>query len=249
MAANVLKVSVNTPAGERELYRRETRSDEAVVSQTFKQEQFSLRFTHGRWLDALYAHMLRTGQKPLIIDGGANIGTAAVWYAAKFPGAHIVSIEPDADNFSLLERNCQALDVEPVHAAIGREPGWLVVTDLGRGEWGYVTRPDGDGEKVRAITLADLVKHKQAAGYTPFILKLDIEGAEKDLFDGDAAWFHAFPYAVIETHDSMMPGQTSSRSFLTAHTAKPRDLIIAGENWVSVDIDVKAIYLESLNRP
>jgi FkbM family methyltransferase len=239
MIDQLVKVLVNTPIGEREFLRRDTKADEAVVSQTFKQGQFLLSFTHGKWLEKLYDLMIQRGEKPLVIDGGGNIGTAAVCFATKFPKAHIVSVEPDSENFSLIERNCAGLDVDPVHAALVAIEGYLVVTDLGRGEWGYVTRPEGDGERVPAITLKKLVQDKKSAGYSPFILKLDIEGAEKDLFDGDIAWFHDFPYVIIETHDSMTPGQATSRSFLLAHTSKPRDLIIRGENLISVDTLVK----------
>lgn len=249
MNNQVVRVYVDTPLGKREFFRRDSRADEAVVSQTFKQGQFLLSFTHGKWLEELYMVMLSKGEKPLIIDGGGNIGTAAVYFATKFPSAHIVSVEPDGANFSLIQRNCERLDVEPVHAAFGAREGWLVVTDLGRGEWGYVTRPEGDGERVPAITLEKLVRDKKSAGYSPFILKLDIEGAEKDLFEGDIDWFHDFPYAIIETHDSMMPGQASSRSFLQAHTAKPRDLIIRGENLISIDTLVKRTLVAAKKQP
>ncbi|KAA5802402.1 FkbM family methyltransferase [Alkalicaulis satelles] len=239
MTQNTMEVTVTTPRGERKLTIRNTRSDEAVVSQTFKQKQFLLPYTHGRWLDALYRQYIDTGKRPLIIDGGGNIGTAAIWFADQFPEAHIVSIEPDHDNFKLIEINCQGLKVSPVHAAIGAKNGWLVVVDPGRGEWGYVTRTEGEGEKVRSITMKSLVDEFIGLGFEPFLLKLDIEGAEKDLFEGEADWFDRFPYIMVETHDSMMPGQACSRSFLKAHTRKPRDLIIRGENWVSIDTGVK----------
>jgi FkbM family methyltransferase len=41
---------------------------------------------------------LRHGQTPLILDLGANIGASAVWFAVRYPAAHIVAFEPHPDN-------------------------------------------------------------------------------------------------------------------------------------------------------
>ena len=46
----------------------------------------------------------------VIIDAGANIGLASIWFASKFPEARILAIEPEKSNYELLVRN-----VEPLH--------------------------------------------------------------------------------------------------------------------------------------
>src|ERR1041385_3761622 len=41
----------------------------------------------------------------LIIDCGANVGYASLYFLTKFPRAHIIAIEPDRANFDMLLRN------------------------------------------------------------------------------------------------------------------------------------------------
>src|SRR5689334_5293979 len=40
-----------------------------------------------------------------IVDAGANVGYASMFFAATWPGARIIAIEPDAANHELLARN------------------------------------------------------------------------------------------------------------------------------------------------
>lgn len=40
-----------------------------------------------------------------IVDAGANVGDAAVWYLARYPAATLVAVEPDPDNVALLRQN------------------------------------------------------------------------------------------------------------------------------------------------
>src|SRR5215204_1252324 len=40
-----------------------------------------------------------------IIDGGANIGLTAVFFANKYPKSEIVAIEPEEENFEMLRKN------------------------------------------------------------------------------------------------------------------------------------------------
>lgn len=54
---------------------------------------------------------LRFAEEPsVIIDAGANIGTASVYFANKYPKAKIYAIEPAADNYEILCLNAKAYD-------------------------------------------------------------------------------------------------------------------------------------------
>jgi hypothetical protein len=54
----------------------------------------------------------------VIVDAGANIGTSAVFFARKWPGARILALEPEAGNFALLLRNVsECPNVVPIRAA------------------------------------------------------------------------------------------------------------------------------------
>jgi len=45
----------------------------------------------------------------VIIDAGANIGMATLFFTHKYPRAKIVAIEPEASNFAILSKNCSGL--------------------------------------------------------------------------------------------------------------------------------------------
>src|SRR5262249_22735601 len=54
-----------------------------------------------------------------VVDGGANIGMATLYFANKFPTARIIAIEPESDNARLLRRNCAGLaNVTIIEAAL-----------------------------------------------------------------------------------------------------------------------------------
>jgi FkbM family methyltransferase len=171
---------------------------------------------------------------PLIVDCGANIGASAVWFGCNFPRARIVALEPEQDNFRLLRGNTTGLRVDLVQGAIAPQPGELDLFDPGDGEWAYRT-VGGEGKRlstVRAYELRELVE--LAAGSTPFILKIDVEGAEDGLFDRDPATFSRFPIVIVELHDWMLPRMRTSTSFVRWHVWEDRDLAVRGENLFSI---------------
>lgn len=45
----------------------------------------------------------------LIVDCGANVGYSSAYFLSRFPGATVIAVEPDAQNFAALEWNLQAL--------------------------------------------------------------------------------------------------------------------------------------------
>ena len=62
----------------------------------------------------------------LIIDGGANVGYASVYFANKYPNAQIIAIEPDPENCALFYKNCAAYpNVELIQGAL-----WTTSADL-----------------------------------------------------------------------------------------------------------------------
>ncbi len=71
------------------------------------------------------------------------------------------------------------------------------------------------------FSLPTLLKSKSPLNFTPFLLKLDIEGAEKPLFDGDCSTIATFSIIIMEPHDwSLFPGQRDVARFF-AFTRRP----------------------------
>ena len=91
--------------------------------------------------------------------------------------------------------------------------------------------------EVAAITIDEVLAVAPEAA--PFILKVDIEGAEGGLFDDPAHALNDFPLVIIELHDWMMPAKETSRSFLRWHLAHDRDLFSLGENLFSIASDLR----------
>jgi hypothetical protein len=78
-------------------------------------------------------------------------------------------------------------------------------------------------------TLMELAPEAQ-----PFIVKINIEGFESELFSRDTEWIKSFPIIIVGLHDFMVPGQGSSNNFLRRISVENRDFIPLGENIVSI---------------
>jgi FkbM family methyltransferase len=143
-----------------------------------------------------------------IVDAGANIGMASIFFARRYPGAKIIAIEPEASNFSLLMRNVRAYSaIVPIHAALWNRDGQISVGDPdpetgAGGKWAFVTR-EGPGAKVRAVTMPTLMQEMGVR--TIDLAKIDIEGAEQELFQ-DTKWLAGTECVMIGLHDRFRPG-------------------------------------------
>lgn len=141
-----------------------------------------------------------------IIDCGANIGISARYFLSHHPAATVFAIEPSPENLELLKRNCRENlskgRVKVFNGAVGSEAGW-----------GYLecSRPNGfdsfyvgdaksdvmsDEFQVQIHELAELLDKKER----PLLLKLDIEGAEKELIKTVLNWMHLVDYIMVECH-------------------------------------------------
>jgi FkbM family methyltransferase len=226
-------LTVSAPGGGSRAFRyRDTAADRGVVAQIFEAQDYSFaRLQRGPELYGWYEQLARSGATPLILDAGANIGASAVFFGLQFPKAHIVALEPAADNFGLLRANVAGLQVDARLAAIGAADGQAALVDPGEGPWGYRTAP-GAGVAVQAASR--LVAEKIAAGYTPYLAKIDIEGGEAELFSRDTGWAERFPVLIIELHDWLLPRAGSSRAFLRWAADQARDFVYVGENVFSL---------------
>lgn len=229
------RFDIRTPAGRRHVSYRRWTSDEGVVEQIFGQMGYDLtRLPRFRDADAFLRTLHAAGKRPLIIDAGANIGVSSLFFALSYPSALIVAIEPEQGNYDLLCRNVEGLNVVCLKAALASESGSMTIVDPGTGHWGYRTEyvPDGD---IPCLTMAALYRQYAADRTVPFIVKLDIEGAEEDLFSRDVGWIDDTPLLAIELHDWLRPKSASSASFLRSIAGLDRDFLYLGENIFSID--------------
>lgn len=145
-----------------------------------------------------------------IIDAGANIGLASVYFANRYPLARIVAIEPEASNFKMLCENVAPYpQVKPVRAALWRENGELFLFDSGQGNHGFQVggdrgRDGGGLGSVPGFTIGSIMR--DAGEGRVDLLKIDIEGAEREVMGKSREWIEKVDVLMIELHDDIKPG-------------------------------------------
>ena len=179
-----------------------------------------------------YDAILRDGKIPVIVDAGANVGAASLWYRQRYPRATVIAVEPEPGNAAMLRRNVQGRDrIIVMEAAIGPEAGFATVINEGQG-WAARTERAESGTSM--VTVDDACA--QVEGGELFIAKIDIEGFEKDLFSSNLGWIDRAAMVIIEPHDWMLPGQQSSATFQRAMGSRDFELFISGENLIYVRV-------------
>jgi FkbM family methyltransferase len=146
-----------------------------------------------------------------IFDCGGNVGYAAVWFALRYPRARIFSVEPDKHNYSLLVRNTSPYtNIVPVHSALWNADTSLDVVDIGQGDCSFETREATHDSahavvgRTLAFSIATLMKLLNVEQVD--FMKVDIEGAEQQLFAGDLGWLKSVGVIAIEFHDERCLG-------------------------------------------
>lgn len=206
---------------------RQGDSDFETVRQTFGNREYALG--NARIEERLlvrYRAILAAGRAPVIIDAGANIGVASLWFRALYPDATVVAVEPDHGNAQILRQNVAAhRNIIVAEAAIGSESGFAALSRKGS-SWGVQTQRAAGGCPI--VTVQELLA--SVPNGEPFIVKVDIEGFEDDLFSKNLAWLRDTFAVFIEPHDWMLPGRHTSRSFQKAMAAEEFELLLRGEN-------------------
>jgi FkbM family methyltransferase len=205
-----------TPANRQIAIRLET-SDIHCVEQVFLAKEYEVPFP---------------GTPRVIVDAGANIGMATLYFARKFPDAKVIAIEPEPSNFALLKMNCAGLEnVTLIEGALWPTPGTLIIEDEYAEKWGMrvtdaISMP-GRAGSVSTITIPEILKRFEIAEID--LLKLDIEGSERDLFLGSPQnWLTRVGMIAIELHDRFRPG--CSQALYAALSGRDFAQEIRGEN-------------------
>lgn len=159
----------------------------------------------GVWVHQDYFHPSLTSCRT-ILDVGANIGVAAVWFHAIAPDARIACVEPDPRNQPLLRRNladngvnatvfeCAASPMAgEMRLGFGLDTGWSSLE--GAGLHHHV-----EHVPVRTRRIPHILDE---LGWTRVdLIKLDVEGLERDLFADAADWLPRTGRIVFELHEN-----------------------------------------------
>ena len=140
-----------------------------------------------------------------IVDLGGNIGLSVRYFLSLSPEARITVVEPDPGNLDLLRLNCkEAIAAGQVTAV----QGFAAATDgqapIDRTDqpWGFKKRDDAatppGAELIPCVSIPTLLRTANIEQID--LLKVDIEGAEKELFADCRNWIGRVRNIAIETH-------------------------------------------------
>lgn len=185
--------SIKTSKLLHEVYLRPGSTDNCVFKQIFLKQDLNVP-------------ILDTLNVGTILDLGANIGMSSLYFKNRFPDAHIIGVEPDESNGNMFRKNLQHFSyVDVIMGAVRGDNKKVKIIDNGRGQSGYEARENIDG--LSAITIADIMKIKKWDRID--ILKMDIEGSEKSVFENDYEyWLPKTKLLFIELHEHKAPGCT-----------------------------------------
>jgi len=212
--------------------------DLKIVQDIFSREDYGLwRLKRYDELVNKYQSIVHSGKVPLIIDLGANCGLAALYFALQYPASRIIGLEPDVSNYQKAKENCKHhSNVSFINAGISSKDGKGSIVNSQDENWSFMTEMSDDGN-VQMISMKTLLTNPEIKDTVPFIVKIDIEGFEKDLFSANTEWVNQFELLVMEMHDWMLPKTANSNNFLRCISQYNRDFLYIGENVFSIKND------------
>jgi len=135
----------------------------------------------------------------LIIDAGANAGYATIYFAHNYPKAKIIALEPEHSNYLQLKRNTEGYaNVEVLEKGLWFRPARLKVSNPSSEKWGFIFE-EVEGDGVPCSTMPILFEQYHSSG--GILVKMDIEGAESQIFEKDPSWIGLTDYIFIEIHN------------------------------------------------
>lgn len=143
-----------------------------------------------------------------IVDAGANVGLASVYFANRFPNSKILALEVEESNFELLKRNTASYpNIKCVRKALWSGPARMTIENPTGESWAFrVAEASSDSAAaIPAVGVLELLQDFE--DHRIDLLKIDIEGAEKEVFQaGMNRWIDQVGTIAVELHDNIRPG-------------------------------------------
>ena len=145
---------------------------------------------------------------PKILDLGANIGLSILFFKKLYPDSKITGFEPDLNIFNYLKNNIHGNgfeDVKLINKAVWTKDTMLNFRADGADGGRVVDNKNKNLVEVEAIDIRKLLNENEFD-----FLKMDIEGAEKDVFPACKEYLSNFKHIFIEYHSVI--GETQNLS-------------------------------------
>jgi hypothetical protein len=156
----------------------------------------------------------------VVVDLGADIGDSAVFFAQSYPRAKIIAVECNPDVFEVLESNLRAYpNIVLVKTAICSEPPVAPC---------MAAFPE-------KMTMKQMMEKLNIEHID--ILKMDIIGGERFLFENDCSWLAKVDRIGCKLFDNRYPG--CSTAFFAALST-----YFGGVYWLFVQEDTDTFYIK-----
>jgi FkbM family methyltransferase len=191
-----------TSAQERCVYR--LRIGDRVVPVTLRTYGGDFFVLHEVFLGECYRipdRWLQRHQVQTIVDLGAHVGLTSLFFLRDFSHARFVCVEANPENSGLLQHNLGCLEnrVHIFPGAVSDISGPVIFVTDGPTWSGRVSTQDNGGAAIRGYAMEEILASSNVT--TIDILKVDIEGAEQQLFRRAADWLRKVRIIIIELHD------------------------------------------------
>lgn len=157
-----------------------------------------------------------------IVDIGANVGISVALLASQFPNSPILAVEANKRNVSRLRKNVKAYGrkISIINKAFAAHSGYVGLINPEASEtkryttylYADVSKNHPEDLMVGTITPKEVANWAKGKGGYLGILKIDIEGAEKVIFDSLVIdpLLKICQVLLVETHDNNFPGSRQS---------------------------------------
>lgn len=146
-----------------------------------------------------------------IVDAGANIGLTTLYLKSIFPSASIIALEPNKMTFERMVVNLelnQCKEVIPLNIGLWAKDTYLTPDNTFRDgqDWSFslkMRETDSD-QRIEAKCIESLINEYNWNGID--FLKMDIEGAESNIFGADEFvqnWLPKTKVIAIEVHNEL----------------------------------------------
>ena len=181
--------------------------------------------------------------KKIIIDLGANIGIETLRFNYLFPSSKIISVEPDTENFKILEKNTYDFkNIIVLNNGIWNEDSFLKIKykSIDNSQKISFVKASSSDQSVKSITISNIIKQYSLSKID--IMKIDLEGTEEIIFDRTCDdWLAFVEIFIIECPDNDIPFVTQKifeafrRNNLNFKTS------ISGENLIFIKEGCEAL--------
>ena len=173
------------------------------------------------WIQQVYGGIKLMSQNPLVIDIGAHIGIATLFFASYYPTSKVFAVEALSENFALLEENIVNNDlsgrVKTANIACGSKDGfadfyyhgetniekkWLSNAGFLPGSW--KGSQISSKTTVNTTTIDNIIAQALIWAKVKIVdlIKIDIEGAEIGVVKASRFDSNTVKNIVIETHQT-----------------------------------------------